>query len=126
MAKLRKVFKLAGIRPEVFQAIKHLLASHRYRAANKGLAFTLDFIQFKELIQRDCLYCGAAPDNVYKGKLGFRLHWQGLDRLINAEGYTLENVVPCCEKCNAIKSDILTPSEMIAVAKTLKKMRSKP
>lgn len=126
MAKLRKVFKLAGVRPEVFQAIKHLLAQHKWRAANKDIPFTLDFIQFKELIQRECLYCGAAPDNVYKGRMGFRFFYQGLDRLLNCEGYTLENVVPCCEKCNAVKSDILTPSEMIAVAKTLKKIRSKP
>lgn len=126
MAKLRKVFKLAGVRPEVFQALKHILAQHRFRAANKGLLFTLDFIQFKELVQRDCLYCGERPRNVYRGKLGFRFYYQGLDRLINAEGYTLENVVPCCSACNAMKSDILTPSEMLAVAKTLKKMRSKP
>lgn len=119
----RKWNSKAHGRPEAFSAIKHILAGYRYRAANKAIPFTLDFLEFKELIQRDCIYCGSSPDNLYKGARGYRMPYQGLDRLNNSEGYTLENVVPCCEKCNAIKSDLLTPREMLAAIKAIKKLR---
>lgn len=36
----------------------------------------------------------------------------GVDRRDNSLPYTLDNLVPCCAPCNAIKSSILTESEM--------------
>ena len=37
-----------------------------------------------------------------------QLHWikaNGIDRLNSIIGYTIENCVPCCEKCNLMKSN---------------------
>jgi hypothetical protein len=38
-----------------------------------------------------CRYCGVIPS-------------VGVDRLINSEGYTCTNSVPCCSICNSMKS----------------------
>jgi len=61
--------------------------------------------EYKILIVRNCHYC--------KGVIG-RLQDEsggGLDRLDNNKGYTLENVVPCCQVCNYIRGDYLTVEE---------------
>lgn len=92
-------------------------------AKNRGLSFKIDLIHFKEIIQKECFYCGAAPENVHRTYSGHKFFYQGLDRIVNSEGYTLENVVPCCEKCNAMKSDILTAREMLVAVKAIKKLR---
>jgi len=36
-----------------------------------------------------------------------------LDRIDSAVGYLLHNVVPCCRRCNRMKSDLLTSDEML-------------
>lgn len=51
-----------------------------------------------------CFYCKASIVN----ETGC-----GLDRLDNARGYTLDNVVPCCGSCNKIRNRLLTHEEMI-------------
>lgn len=30
----------------------------------------------------------------------------GIDRVDNTQGYTLANAVPCCKRCNQLKSDM--------------------
>lgn len=61
-----------------------------------------------------CHYC-AGPLPKYSS---------GLDRKDNDIGYTLSNVVPCCQGCNRIKSNLLTYDEMVAVSDLLNRMRS--
>lgn len=41
------------------------------------------------------------------------------------QGYTLENVVPCCGDCNRVKGDILTHEETIAAIQAVLKVRKK-
>lgn len=50
--------------------------------------------------------------------------YQGIDRVNSKIGYTLGNVVPCCKKCNTVKSDILSGQEMYAAMRVIKKLRS--
>lgn len=70
-----------------------------------------------------CHYCGSPPSNGQaierKGFEGEKHYYQGIDRIENSLGYTKENCIPCCIKCNKIKSDILSYEEMIAVADAL-------
>jgi hypothetical protein len=59
---------------------------------------------FTELTQRDCHYCGAKPTTESRIARGVTSYvYNGLDRLNNALGYTLGNVVPCCATCNYFK-----------------------
>jgi len=84
-----------------------------FKARRKNLKCTLTLDQYKALIRKPCFYCsGCLP------KVGC-----GLDRVDNLKGYVINNVVPCCTNCNAIKSDKLTQAEMIVAMKAILKLR---
>lgn len=73
-------------------------------AKNRGLSFSIGLERFKELIQQPCFYCGKTDNRVSRrqNKEVFKIN--GLDRTDNSLGYSEENVVPCCRKCNFLKN----------------------
>jgi hypothetical protein len=64
--------------------------SYISRANNKGIAFDLSIEEFYTIVNKDCVYCGAEGMN-------------GLDKVNPKGGYTKDNIVPCCFKCNTMK-----------------------
>lgn len=70
--------------------VKYLIYNHG--AKKRGYLFDLSFDQFTILINQPCTYCGQIKSN-------------GVDRIDNSVGYTLENSAPCCSLCNDIKKD---------------------
>lgn len=80
-------------------------------ARKRNLEFNLTLKIFTSLLKSNCQYCGDMPYNkVYgynrKGKIGDRFQFlNGVDRMNNEEGYTLENSVSCCFLCNRMKRD---------------------
>lgn len=73
-------------------------------AKRRLLPFTLSFGEFERLIISRCAYCGALPSNIRRnGKHAASFLYQGIDRDIGEVGYTVENSVPCCIKCNRAK-----------------------
>lgn len=62
-----------------------------------------------------CAYCSEAIPNKAAA----------LDRKDSSLGYSIDNVVACCAKCNRFKLDYLSYEEMVAVTALLKQMRSK-
>lgn len=66
---------------------------YRSSAKRRGLKFNLTLEQFSNLISRPCWYCGRSVRS-------------GLDRVINNNGYTIDNVVPCCLPCNRSKNNM--------------------
>jgi len=90
-------------------------------AFRKGLKFTLTLPEVILLMYQNCFYCDAKPSNKMrlpnrKRYKNFTLVYSGLDRKDNLKGYTLSNVVPCCLRCNRIKSNLFTFEEMVALA----------
>lgn len=81
--------------------------SYRSNCRRKNVYFELSHAEFLKLTQKNCVYCGATPTNSYRGYL-----YNGIDRKDNDRGYVLSNVVPCCGRCNSMKSNILTFAEM--------------
>ncbi len=78
------------------------------RAIEKNLEFNLDRIAFEKLILDKCYFCGTEPQNMISlGHTGNSTNGQikrnGIDRLDNSKGYTLENSVTCCTRCNYAK-----------------------
>lgn len=71
------------------------LYSYKREAQRRDLAWELSDDQAYALFRLDCRYCGlvASPLN-------------GIDRVDNAIGYTIGNVVPCCSQCNKAKSSM--------------------
>lgn len=84
--------------------LKGLYANYKRGATKRGYIFDLDINQFKAIITSDCSYCGEPPNQWYKKeKAKEGLHYNGIDRVDNAIGYTIENVTPCCKYCNMAK-----------------------
>jgi len=69
---------------------------HRYKqgAEKRNLPFELTEEQFRHLIHQPCHYCGRRPTEK---------RTNGIDRRDNKKGYTVENSLPCCTKCNFLK-----------------------
>lgn len=68
----------------------------RYRvykggAKQRGISFSLTRDEFETFWQKPCSYCGDAIKSI------------GIDRVDNDVGYTIENCIPCCERCNKMK-----------------------
>ena len=63
-------------------------------AKSRGKSFDITFKQFLTFLDVPCYYCGGPVSKV------------GLDRIDNAIGYTMENIVPCCTACNKMKLDM--------------------
>ena len=83
-------------------------AYHR-RAKEKGLAFHLSRREFAELIKGGCFYCGRGPDKEQariKANGRETLKCSGLDRVDNTLGYEPGNCVPCCTRCNRMKTNM--------------------
>lgn len=88
-----------------------LAGRHRKFKNPKETLITYD--QWWALVRQPCAYCGSEPNQelVYvhtydlsKEHTGVFVH--GIDRIDSSQdGYTWDNVVPCCRSCNAWKSD---------------------
>lgn len=94
----------------------HVAAKVIIRDCYKDFNGTID--QFIELISKNCYYCNCEPYNSHKYKYKdgeFILKYNGLDRFNNDYGHTIDNVVPCCKKCNISKRD-RTKDEFISWA----------
>lgn len=100
---------------------------YRSRARKRKIRFSLSREEFYALVKLPCHYCGSPPQNKIRrprvyGRAVFR--YQGIDRKDNARGYTTDNVVPCCGRCNWLKSDILSYEEMLIVGSALTNWRA--
>ena len=79
---------------------------YRYKdsAKRREIEFNLDYKDFISLTSENCYYCGLEPNQVYKKKNHYGEYiYNGIDRLDNNQGYTLDNCVPCCGTCNYAK-----------------------
>ena len=80
-----------------------ILTDYKRHARKKGVPWELTDEEVWELITSDCHYCGAPPSRGYAGKTN------GIDAVDNNEGYTVDNTVPCCKRCNKAKWQLSLP-----------------
>jgi hypothetical protein len=97
--------------------INELYKNYKSSAINRGYEFLLSKENFKNLIFNNCYYCGSEPlKNISLSRrrkiIINDFKYNGIDRLNNETGYTLENVVSCCYICNNAKN-ILTEKEFL-------------
>ena len=82
------------------------IRNYKYWAKSRELEYNLTEEQFKEITQKDCFYCGAKPGNISKTPNNNGAYiYNGIDRVDNKKGYTIDNVVPCCKRCNQAKKN---------------------
>jgi len=91
--------------------IKKLWNRYKNMAKKRNLIFRLTKGHFAELITDACFYCGKSPSKILKGwnyqtkKLEI-FKYNGIDRIDSTQGYELGNCVPCCWRCNMMKSNM--------------------
>mgnify|MGYP001597205555 CR=1 FL=1 len=79
---------------------KRRFSRYKYDAKYRGIKFSISFEDFISFWGKPCFYCGDPIVTI------------GLDRKDSKDGYTMNNLVPCCKTCNRCKV-ILGPNEFI-------------
>ena len=80
--------------------------SYKRRAKVKEIPFELSEQEVIKLFESNCVYCGSSPSNLRKNRQGGKYVYNGIDRLNSQEGYTKDNSVACCKKCNFAKNNM--------------------
>ena len=88
-------------------AFNRLYGKYKHSAVTRGLSFCLTKDQLYRLVRQGCHYCGALPEKAVTTKNKRHCFLcNGVDRKDNSKGYTPENSLPCCSRCNSAKSDM--------------------
>lgn len=95
-------------KPKMESVINTIYSGYKTNAKSRNLTFELSKDLFKELVSKNCFYCGEEPVESQFSKSRNRtdikyLH-NGVDRLDSSIGYTINNCVPCCIMCNLMKN----------------------
>lgn len=88
-------------------AFNRLYESYKHGAKNRNYIFEIDKESFSNLLVQNCYYCNRLPEqkSYNKTKTDFVLY-NGLDRVDNSKGYTIDNIVACCKHCNRAKMSL--------------------
>lgn len=90
--------------PKGVAARNAAIYSHKISAKKRNIKQVLTDKQILILHKQDCHYCGSPPSNISSCvDLNGSYTYSGIDRIDNAKGYILANVVPCCNNCNSAK-----------------------
>lgn len=76
---------------------------YKNSAKKRNIKFNLSYQDCFLLFNSCCWYCGYECPN---GSL------TGIDRIDASKGYTIDNVVPCCKRCNYMKGTVETKLRM--------------
>jgi hypothetical protein len=88
-------------------AIRKAFMSLKSNAKSRGLSVELSEDNFFEIAKNKCIYCDASPtEKTPPKKWQISVYLNGIDRVDNSIGYTVENSVACCKQCNWSKKDL--------------------
>lgn len=91
-------------------ALNRLYCHYRISARKRSLEFEFTLDEFKQITSQNCYYCNQTPSQIAKAPTvkieQLTYIYNGIDRLDSNLGYTLENSVPCCWRCNEGKNNI--------------------
>jgi hypothetical protein len=81
--------------------------NYRQNAKKDGREFNLSDEVIKATITQNCKYCGIPPLQIIQNEYGNGdLIYNGIDRIDNTKDYNPDNIVPCCDFCNHLKSNM--------------------
>jgi hypothetical protein len=90
---------------EGLSAFNQVYKSYRLNSKYRKLDFKINKEQFAKITKEDCYYCGEPPSIITKFICNGQYIYNGIDRVDNSKGYTIENCVPCCTDCNFLKGN---------------------
>lgn len=93
-------------------------SEYKSSANNRGLTFDLNKEETIKFLKGNCYYCGIEPslliNMISKTRLNngsqlsypindYNIYCNGIDRVDNTKGYSIDNCVSCCKDCNIAK-----------------------
>lgn len=88
-------------------ALNQILDYYHRHARRRNLIFELTRDQFIELTKQNCFYCDRKPNQrAGRSRDNGYYFYNGIDRLDNTRGYTIQNAVPACKYCNSMKGKL--------------------
>ena len=94
------------ILPPTVAGFNRKLKDCKRGARERNLDWALSADEARQLFTSDCFYCGRPPQQRVYGEptaLHSLFVCNGIDRVDNSKGYTVDNSVPCCGPCNIAK-----------------------
>jgi hypothetical protein len=112
--------KIVTRKPPGVRAWNTYFYSYKSSAKIRNISFDLTFEEFKEICTKNCYYSDHSPRKINKIKNDKRckkfytqeginrqiIYANGIDRLDNNKGYTVNNCVACCRICNTMKMEL--------------------
>jgi len=107
-----------------------LFSLTRNQAQKANIPFELTIEQVKEIVVKNCAYCGQKP--YLKRKAYHRtaktigvetdefILINGIDKVEPKKGYIISNCVSCCKYCNRAKSDLSVEEFKLLISKIYK------
>lgn len=93
--------------------LNQMFAQYRKSARHRGIEFHLTADEFKQLIDKNCHYCGTGPslkafgfNRMVLRNVNGNFIYTGIDRKDSDQGYHIDNCVTCCKTCNFAKNDM--------------------
>lgn len=101
-----RVYRRRHITPEDVwrKGVDRYWNTHLHGVRGRSLSNELERVDFERLIQMRCTYCDGKPQKRKAG--GYLILANGIDRVDNSKGYVTSNCVPCCMRCNRMKSNM--------------------
>lgn len=96
---------------------QNMMTSYVYNDKQKGYNNTVDFDKHwmvENILDQECAYCGESD-----------WHKLGCDRINNNKPHTKDNVIPCCKRCNIIRSNKFTVDEMKEIGAVIKRIENR-
>ncbi len=92
--------------PAGVAALNAVVARYRASARKRKITWELPHEVALRLITSPCTYCGDSPQQAFTISNGSSACvYTGIDRADNSVGYTVENAVSCCYRCNYAKRE---------------------
>lgn len=101
----KEMFLKSSIKHTNDIALNGLVYEYKIGAKRRNLEFELTHEQVKKISSENCYYCNTPPFCIKKVNK-HSITYNGIDRIDNKKGYTMDNVVTCCKICNTAKHDL--------------------
>lgn len=100
-------------------ASNSLFARYKRSAKKRNINFELTLKQFYPLLIKECEYCGDTGISTWRRSETYgNFKYNGIDRINNSLGYTIDNIITCCVRCNTAKST-MSKSEFFETIKKI-------
>lgn len=113
----------SSINKDPKRPLRDVYMRYAHGAIYRNYEWKLTPEQFEEIVTKNCTYCQAPPREYKRAKrkgkgAGFRAVCNGIDRINNQLGYTLDNCTACCPTCNRMKGTM----DIVEFAKQISRM----